>query len=104
MELEHSIPHRLDAINAKLNKLLATCSKIKILKDEICGLREELKSVRDSLDFANQETETLKHEAILYNEAEQLSSVLNFQDLMHNRVCLIFLSLYKNYFGSICFI
>ena len=37
-----------------------TCSEIKILKDEICGLREELKSVRDSLNFANQEIETLK--------------------------------------------
>ena len=35
----------------------------------------------------------LKHEAILYNEAERLSSVLNFQDLMHNGVRLIFLSL-----------
>ena len=47
---------------------------------------------------------SFKHKAILYNEAERLSSVLNFQDLMHNRVRLIFLSLYKNYFGSICFI
>ena len=60
MELEHSTPHRLDAINAKLDELLLTCSEIKTLKDEICGLREELKSVRDSLDFANQEIETLK--------------------------------------------
>lgn len=60
VELEHSTPHRLDAINAKLDELLLTCSEIKTLKDEICGLREELKSVRDSLDFANQETETLK--------------------------------------------
>ena len=61
VEHEHSTPHGLDAINVKLDKLLATCSEIKTLKNEICGLREELKSVRDSLDFANQEIETLKH-------------------------------------------
>ena len=64
VEHEHSTPHGLDAINVKLDKLLATCSEIKTLKNEICGLREELKSVRDSLDFANQEIETLKRRNI----------------------------------------
>jgi len=73
-------PHRLDAINAKLDELLLTCSKIKTLKDEICGLREELKSVRDSLDFANQETETLKA-AVLKTSANVEENIEDIESL-----------------------
>ena len=62
-EPELSTSHRLDAaMNAKLDELLATCSEIKTLKNEICGLRGELKDLKNSLDFANQEIETLKAE------------------------------------------
>ena len=53
----------LDAMNAKLDELLATCSEIKTLKNEICGLRGELKDLKASLDFAHQEIETLKAES-----------------------------------------
>lgn len=62
VEPKLSTSHRLDAMNAKLDELLATCSEIKTLKSEICGLRGELKDLKDSLDFANQEIETLKAE------------------------------------------
>ena len=64
-DLEHVEPklstsHRLDAMNAKLDELLATCSEIKTIKIEISGRRGELKSLKDSLDFANREIETLQ--------------------------------------------
>ena len=62
VEPELSTSHRLDAMNAKLDELLATCSEIKTLKNVICGLRGELKDLKVSLDFANQEIETLKAE------------------------------------------
>ena len=63
--LEHVEPklstlHRLDIMNTKLDELLAACIEIKTLKTEISGLRGELKSLKDSLDFANQEMETLQ--------------------------------------------
>ena len=50
----------LEEMNAKLDELLATCGEIKTLKNEICGLRQVLKSLQGSLDFANQDIETLK--------------------------------------------
>ena len=62
VEPELSTSHRLDAMNAKLDELLATCSEIKTLKNKICGLRGELKDLKVSLDFANPEIETLKAE------------------------------------------
>ena len=63
--LEHVEPklstlHCLDTMNTKLDELLAVCIEIKTLKTEISGLRGELKSLKDSLDFANQEMETLQ--------------------------------------------
>ena len=68
-DIEHVAPklstsHCLDAMNAKLDELLVTCTEIKTLKNEICGLRGELKDLKDSLDFANQEIETLKAEFV----------------------------------------
>ena len=60
VEPERSTSYRLEAMNAKLDELLAACSEIKTLKNEICGLRREMKSLEDSLDFANQEIETLQ--------------------------------------------
>ena len=62
VEPKLSTSHCLDAMNAKLDELLATCSENKTLKNEICGLRGELKDLKDSLDFAHQEIETLKAE------------------------------------------
>ena len=50
-------------MNAKLDELLATCSEIKTLKNEICGLRWELKDLKVFLDFAQQDIETLKAES-----------------------------------------
>jgi len=47
-------------MNAKLDEFLVVCSEIETLKNEICGLRREMKSLQDSLDFANQEIETLQ--------------------------------------------
>ena len=58
VEPKLSTLHRLDAMNAKLEELLAAWSEIKTLKNEIRELREKLKSLKDSLDFANQEIET----------------------------------------------
>ena len=58
VELKLSTLHCLDTMNAKLNEILAACSEIKTLKNEISWLRGELKSCKDSLDFANQEIET----------------------------------------------
>ena len=60
VEPEPSTSHHLDTMNAKLDELLAVCSEIKTLKNEICGLRREMKSLQDSLDFANQEIEALQ--------------------------------------------
>ena len=60
VEPKLSTSYRLDEMNAKLDELLATCSEITTLKNEICGLRGELKSLKVSLDFANQEIETLQ--------------------------------------------
>ena len=54
MEPELSTSHHLDAMNAKLDELLVTCSEIKKLKNEMCRLREEMKDLKDSLNFANQ--------------------------------------------------
>ena len=34
---------RLDVMNAKLDELLAACREIKSIKNEVSGLREELK-------------------------------------------------------------
>ena len=58
VEPELSTSHRLEEMNAKLDELLAACGEIKTLKNEICGQRRELKSLQDSLDFANQDIET----------------------------------------------
>ena len=60
VEPELSTSHRLEKMNTKLDELLAACGEIKTLKNEICGLRRELKSLQDSLDFANQDIDTLK--------------------------------------------
>jgi len=57
---EPSTSHCLEAMNAKFNERLAACSEIETLKNERCGLRREMKSLEDSLDFANQEIETLQ--------------------------------------------
>jgi len=64
-DIEHVEPklstsHLLEEMNAKLDELLAACGEIKALKNEICGLRRELKSLQDSLYFANQDIEALK--------------------------------------------
>lgn len=74
MEPKLSTSHRLDAMNAKLNELLATCSEIKTLKSETCGLRGELTDLKDSLDFANQEIETLKAESAKTSEQQKKTS------------------------------
>lgn len=67
----------LDAMNAKLDELLATCSEIKTLKNEICGLRGELKDLKASLDFSHQEIETLKAESgkILATAEENIEDI-----------------------------
>ena len=51
---------RLDVMNAKLDELLAACGEIEFLKNEISGPREELKSLKDSLEFAERVIERLK--------------------------------------------
>ena len=51
---------RLDVMNAKLDELLAACGEIEFLKNEISGPREELKSLKDSLKFAERVIERLK--------------------------------------------
>ena len=68
----------LDAINAKLDELLATCGEIKRLKNEICGLGGELKDLKVSLDFAHQEIETLKQNLKKYWQRQKKTSrILN---------------------------
>ena len=64
-------------INAKLDELLATCSEIKTLKNEICGLRGEQKDLKVSLNFAHQEIETLKagSEKILATAEENIEDI-----------------------------
>ena len=51
VEPELSTSHCLEEMNAKLDELLAACGEIEMLKNVICGLRRELKSLQDSLDF-----------------------------------------------------
>ena len=51
---------RLDVMNAKLDELLAACGEIEFLKNELSGPREELKSLKDSLEFAERVIERLK--------------------------------------------
>ena len=51
---------RLDVMNAKLDEFLAACGEIEFLKNEISGPREELKSLKDSLEFAERVIERLK--------------------------------------------
>ncbi|XP_068758082.1 protein unc-13 homolog C-like [Montipora capricornis] len=81
-------------MNAKLDELLATCSEIKTLKNEICGLRGELKDLKDSLDFAHQEIETLKAEfaktsATLEENIEDIESLdLDIETLKRRNINL----------------
>ena len=60
VEPKLSTSHHIDAMNVKLDELLVACSEIKTLKNEIGGLGGELRSLKDSLDFANWDLETLQ--------------------------------------------
>ena len=53
---------RFDEINAKLDKVLTACGEIEVVKEQLCGLKGTVKSLKTSLEFAEKEIEYLKGE------------------------------------------